>query len=131
MSPPFGSGRAHDCLCVPTEALSDLLGEYVSSWNQRRPPTPFPQMRNTPRDTLTAVESLTASSGLTASQIDGIRRKRTRYTELRVADPLVAAMNRPEAFYDGSLPVIANPKASASTRASLTGALQPELSSES
>jgi hypothetical protein len=88
-----------------------------------------------------AVEALVASSGLSPSRLDSIRRNRKPYTELRDADRLLAAMNRTDALSDGkridpdgtnffnlggTLELMPNPKASKSTLESLTGALGPQ-----
>lgn len=47
--------------------------------------------------------------------------RRSPYTELRTADLLVAAIERPEVFHDGTLAVEPNPSASVEARASCCG----------
>ncbi len=42
-------------------------------------------------------------------------------TELRIADALVAAIDLPEAFHNGTLPIQPNPAASAAARAACCG----------
>jgi hypothetical protein len=69
--------------------------------------------------------------GVSKRQIRAMLSQRAgAYTELRTADLIVAAVERPDAFHDGSLPVVPNPAASAPARASccsgsLTGAVSP------
>lgn len=65
--------------------------------------------------------------GVPPRAIHKVLRKQYRTTELRIADPLVAAIEHTEAFHNGTLTIRANPKAAPEDRAaccsgSLTGA---------
>lgn len=67
--------------------------------------------------------------GIPEATIENVVSARFRTTELRIADALVAAIGRPEAFHDGTLEVRPNPTASREARAaccggSLTGAVE-------
>jgi len=120
--------QARDSFIVETEQLCEVIGGFVSTWNRQRPPES--PGRITGRDgtdlvrasvsTVTAVDWLTQESGISGWVIKGILSRRTRHTELRVADPLVAAAGCPEAFYDGRLEIRDNPAASAATRAQVS-----------
>lgn len=45
------------------------------------------------------------------------------HVELRVADQLLSAIDRPDAFYDGTVTVVGNPHASSRARAACCGGL--------
>lgn len=62
-----------------------------------------------------------AGRGVPRPSIENVVYSRWRTTELRTADLLVAAVERPEAFWDGSLAVIPNPNASASAQRECCG----------
>lgn len=75
--------------------------------------------------TLTATGFLAEKTGLSERTIQNITKRNrdtgapaphTRTTELRIADPLVAAVGRTEAFFDGTLQVKPNELASIEAR---------------
>lgn len=53
--------------------------------------------------------------------IENVLAGRHRLTELRIADALVAAVEQPEAFHDGTLRILPNPNAAPAVRASCCG----------
>lgn len=123
--------KARDAFVVHTDSLSNLLHDFVSTWERSRGrqtggtfATGNQRQEIVPIGPLSWLET---ESGISRHQIGNIVRRdkegnrlppRTRFTELRVADSLVAAVGRPDAFYDGTLDVIENPHASQATRAS-------------
>lgn len=72
-----------------------------------------------------ALSWLAAETGVPLTQIENIRRKRKPVTELRFADPIVMALERPEAFHDGTLRIRPNPTASRAARAGCCGGSTP------
>lgn len=125
-----------DVCVVPSLPLAHLLHRFVDDWKQTRPTTSGQfasgQRRQQTRETLSAVQYLALETeraarragpkgrGVPESTIENLLardpserpRPRSRVTELRIADPLVAAIGRTEALYDGTLPIMANPNAS-------------------
>jgi hypothetical protein len=132
---------------VPSEPLAHLLHGFVEDWKRQRPTTSGQfaagNRRTQERETLSAVEYLALETRRTAQRHDpaaqgvlpstienllardpaGRPRPRSRVTELRVADALVAAVGRTEAMYDGTLPVQPNPNASRAAQACCSGSL--------
>lgn len=137
---------ARDGCVVPTEPLADLLNGFASRWRRQRPVTAgqFAQRQQRtevtfvgPVDWLSAETQRLAVEGghpVSAEAITRILRRRSRVTELRTADALVAALGCPEVFHDGTLEIQPNPLASSRERAaccgsgasdSLTGCMTP------
>lgn len=59
--------------------------------------------------------------GIPEATIEGVIGRRHRTTELRIADALVAAIDAPQAWHDGTLKVRPNPRATPERRASCCG----------
>lgn len=127
---------ARDGCVVPTEPLSHLLNGFVQQWKRTRPATRgrFRQRaeERATVDPLGAVEWLALKTreqdptgrGIPEGTIQNIvSGGRYKHTELRVADPLIAAINMPEAFHGNPpvLPILPNPSASKEARASCCG----------
>jgi hypothetical protein len=112
--------KARDAFVVHSDPLSTLLHGFVTSWEKSRPRETGGKFISGNRRQeivpISPVAWLETESGVSRHQISNILRRRTRFTELRVADSLVAAVGRPDAFYDGTLDVIENPHASRATR---------------
>jgi hypothetical protein len=68
-----------------------------------------------------AVSWLAAETGLPRETVAAVVQRRSRTTALSVADRLVAAIGRPDAFHDGTLPVRPNPLAPRSVRTTCCG----------
>lgn len=90
---------SRDSYIVATERLSELLAGAG-----------IPRRHHHGHET--GMDALARQSGVSAQTIEGIMRVRYRHTELRVADNLVTALGRTEAFYSGELPIDVNPRAS-------------------
>lgn len=104
--------HARDGCAVSTGPLSVFLHGYVG-------------------DDERAVGRLARETGLHKNQVGkllGRARPTSRYTELRVADRLLAAIGHPEALHDGTLMIEPNPIASAAARANCcSGSLAPQF----
>lgn len=113
------------CL-VPTEPLAAVLNEFISHWNQERPQRGG-QFASPGEEVVSPVRAygwLAENSGVAEATISRIVGLRSNGTELRIADALVQAIERPELFYDGeppTLPIYPNPMASAADRISCCG----------
>jgi hypothetical protein len=150
------AGKRDGC-AVPTAALAGVVREWVDRWDRDHPDligssTSVAGHRiggggsERRRNALGQLSGNGAVGAVTilherTAQVDyyerGVPKKAIRdmlagrtggLTELRTADLLVSAIERPDAFQDGTLPVVPNPAASASARAdccggSLTGTL--------
>lgn len=128
--------RARDGCVVDSAPLAGLLLPFIDRWTQSRPATAgrFATGGNREQQPVTATGWLSAETGVSERTIQNIvkRDKDTgeskplaRTTELRIADALVAAVGRPEAFYDGTLEVRENPLADAQSRAACCKAIKP------
>jgi hypothetical protein len=111
-----------------------MLKGFVRSWNRTRPRTAGRFDRTSVRVDVTPIGALAwlaQESGLPEKTVETVVAARNRTTELRVAEALVVgALQRPEAFQDGTLEVRPNPLASKAARASccggsLTGVVEP------
>lgn len=130
---------ARDGCVVETAPLAEVLSGFVQRWNRDRPPLNSgrfaPGQTRTEVTTVSAYEYLAQETQLGTRVIERIAKNRSKLTELRVADALVTAIERPEVFVDGTLTVMENPFAKASERAkccggsssdgSLTGVVEP------
>lgn len=108
------------CL-VPTEPLAAALNEFISHWNRERP-QPGGRFASPGAEIVAPVRAygwLAENSGVAEATISRIVGLRSRGTELRIADALVQAIERPDLFYDGeppTLPIYPNPMAPAEDR---------------
>lgn len=128
---------ARDGCVVATEPLSQLLSGFVADWNRTRPSTAgrFSSDRGRRREaepepdvsTVGAVAWVAAEAGLPKDTVQNVVAARYRTTELRVADPIVTAIGRPEAFHDGTLEIMPNPNAPAAARAACCGGSSDSL----
>lgn len=126
---------ARDGCVVPTEPLSHLLRGFVDEWNRERPSTGgrfAPKNLRTEVAVLGAVEWISQETQIPEPTIQNLLpskktgQPRHRHTELRIADAVVQAIGKTQAFHDGTLEVLPNPSASQEARAaccsgSLTG----------
>jgi hypothetical protein len=127
-----------DPCAVDTQPLSEMLQRYIADWERERP-----RKRQVTGGTfaadggrvdlgtvpLGAINWLAQETRLPYSTISRIAAGGRRTTELRVADALVSAIGRPDAFYC-ELTVRPNPMAPADVRSrccsgSLTGVPRP------
>lgn len=123
---------SRDGCVVPTEPLSTLLQGFVRDWGRQRPPVGGRFAARSGRRRRREVEAVPASdapppvsavdylareAAVTAGQVERIIWSARRYprTELRVADALLAAIERPDLLRE--LPVEPNPMATATARA--------------
>jgi hypothetical protein len=125
---------ARDGCVVDSAPLAGLLIPFIDEWTRRYPSVGGRYLRNGQRaetEMPTATGYLSAKSGVSERTIQNITRRdketgapspSARTTELRIADPLVAAIDRTEVFFDGTLPVHPNPRAHPTVRASCCSA---------
>jgi hypothetical protein len=124
---PARAGRVPDGCLVPTEPLAHLVRGWVSDWNRDRPQTAG-QFHADDDENLSPVRAtawLSENSGVPEATISRIMGRRSRMTELRIAEALVVgALERPDLFYDGeppTLPIYPNPSAPIEARLSCCG----------
>lgn len=113
-----------DGCAVDSASLTALVVDFVARWQAERPATVGRfGVESVDALTLTAYDFLSSRSGLPKDAIEKIHRgkRRSPAVELDVADRLVAAMGRPDVFYDGTLPVIPNPAAARRAREACCG----------
>lgn len=111
---------ARDGCAVETGPLADMLDAFVSRWNRTRPPRSGGKFTDAGSRSVAfvgAIQSLVQETRLQEGTIERVIQRRSRYTELRTADPLLAAIDETGALYDGRLRVVPNPAASARARA--------------
>ena len=106
-----------------------MVRAFVQDWNRTRPPdtgrfTGNGEIRT--GDYLGAVTWLAAETRrlgapLSRDRIESVMKGTTRTTELRVADAIVQAIDRPFAFHDGTLEIQPNPRAKAAAQAQCCG----------
>ena len=87
-----------------------MLEDFVTGWRKTRPSTAgqWGSEQRGPNhvEPLSAFEYL-YEHGVTDNQIRQVRKPdRHPYTELRVADSLIAAIGVPEVLYDGTLAIL-------------------------
>lgn len=129
---------ARDGCAVETAPLAALVRGFVTSWNRQRPQTANRYGEEPGSVTpIGAYEYLAAETrradllgrGVPEPTIENIVRELRPTTPLSVADALVTAIDRPEAFYDGTLEIRPNPGASKQARAACcTGSSPPPAS---
>lgn len=135
------SRKQIDGCAVPTTQLAAEVDGWISRWERDHPDLArrksgrqSPSRRNRKghlagNQTVAAITILQertqladpAGVGVPKPTIEGVVYKRWRMTELRTADMLVAAIERPEAFYDGTLEIVPNPNASREARDACCG----------
>jgi hypothetical protein len=129
---------ARDGCVVETGPLAELLRGFVDSWGLTRPSTAGRFTAASRRTEVSPVGAVTwlaaetrrqdpAGRGIPEGTIQNIVRGRHRLTELRTADALVTALERPEVFHDGTLRIRPNPSAPAALRASCCGGVSEAL----
>lgn len=102
---------ARDSCVVPSGPLAEMLHRFVTDWNRDRPRASgqFDHAQTRHEGPVSAVHWLAAESGVPESTIQNIVAEagpRYHYVELRTADSLVAAIGRPDVFYDGNPPTL-------------------------
>lgn len=114
---------ARDGCVVPTEPLAAMIGSFVREWRRTRPDTrgQFKPAASPGPVTLTAYDWLHLKTGVPKRSLENIAAGRYPTTELRVADLIVSAIGRPEAFYNGTLEVRPNPLAARAAQAACCG----------
>lgn len=103
-----------DGLVVETAPLSALLAEFVGTWRRGRPSIRSQHARAGASivEPVGPYQWLATDTGIPETTLRAVRNpKRQPVTELRVAEALVASIGEPGMFYDGTLTVKANPKA--------------------
>lgn len=129
--------NGHDPCAVQTRPLARLITEYEHRWRRQRPNVTrrFAAPGDRPVPYLDPLEALAISARLPLDRLVAVRSRYDphskksvaqilrlagvlggRTTELKVADTLVAALGRPEAFHDGTLHVLPNPEAPPAVR---------------
>lgn len=104
---------------------------WVDRWDSTHDPSSGTTGRGGDQD-VRAVTILSERTGLLAElagggvpvpkkTIENVLAGRSRHTELRIADALVAAVEQPEAFHDGTLRILPNPNAAPAVRATCCG----------
>lgn len=148
-----------DACAVPTRALAGVVQEWVDRWDRDHPELAAAKRQANGRriggggseahrnerghltgngalGALTVLHERTVMSDPTERGVSKdtirhvLRHRRSTYTELRTADLLISAIQRPEVFHDGTLPIVPNPAATSEARASccggsLTGVVSP------
>lgn len=98
--------RRRDPCVVDTDTLAALVGAFTSTWTA---------------GASNAITWLASRSSVSEKTIENIVSRRTLTTELRIADPIVAACGRPDLIHDGTIPVRPNPRLSERARAACCG----------
>lgn len=105
---------------MATGPLKAMLDDFVRGWERERPPNQSGRFgaggSRTTVEFVSAVDWLADRTGISAEEIRNVRRARGRLTELRLADPLLAAIGRPDVLSaptgaQPELPIQANPAA--------------------
>lgn len=118
--------RVPDGCLVPTAPLAVAVTAFLSDWNRDRPQTAgrFHAPADDPVTPIRGVAWLSTESGVPEDTIQRIVGLRSRGTELRIADALTQALERPDLFHDGeppTLPIYPNPSAPRELRAACCG----------
>lgn len=98
---------ARDGCVVDGEPVAGMLNLFVDRWERTRPKSTG-HRSGRPADEVTnvrALEWLSENSGVSEWTIKKVMTGDRETVDLGVADALVAAVGRPEAFYDGTLHV--------------------------
>lgn len=110
---------ARDGCVVESLPLAGVLLPFIDKWDRAYGDSATP-------NALTATGFLADKTGLSKRTIENITKRnrdtgkptpQTRTTELRIADPLIAAIGRTEVFFDGTLTIQPNMLAHPSARA--------------
>lgn len=116
--------QAPDGCLVPSEPFSEIVRDFVRSWNRERP-QPGGQfgVERSVATPIRAIAWLAATASLPEATVQNVYEARFRRIELRVADALATALGRPEIFYDPRVEgqVVQNPFADAAARAACCG----------
>lgn len=105
---------ARDGCVVDTGPLTDILHGFVTRWNRDRPRSSGQFSSREASDQVSHVSAvgwLAAETGLAEGTIQNIVGGRVPTTELRIADRLVTALERPDLWHDGTLTIRPNPSA--------------------
>lgn len=118
---------SRDGCVVDSQPLAGILIPFIDEWVRERPSTGgrFERGARTEVESVTATGWLSQETGISERTIQNLTRRdesgspapQAKTTELRIADPLVAAVGRPEVFYDGTLEIRENPLAKKNVRA--------------
>lgn len=125
---------ARDGCVVDSGPLAGLLSGFVDDWNRTRSADAGRFSKSLTKRTevskVRALAYLSDETGVPEGTIEKLLHRdrrtgelapRTRTTELRIADPIVAAIGCIHAFHDGTLDIKPNPQASPADRASCCG----------
>lgn len=102
-----------DKLAVDTVPLAGILTEFVTGWKRDRPMRGSGFRRIDPSDVepVPAMAWLERETGLSREDLRRAQRPGDHpYTELGVADAIVASIGEPGMFHDGTLSVVGNPR---------------------
>lgn len=102
-----------DALAVDTGPLAGILTEFVTGWRRDRPMKGSGFRKPDPSDVepVPALAWLERETGLSRDDLRRAQRPDDNpYTELSVADAIVASIGQPGMFHDGTLTVVPNPR---------------------
>jgi hypothetical protein len=106
--------RVPDSLAVKTVALAPILVDFVTDWRRQRPMRGSGNRKPDPSEVepMSPYAWLTTETGLSREEIQRAASPEAHpYTDLRVADALVAAIvQSPGVFQDGTLTITPNPR---------------------
>jgi hypothetical protein len=114
-APSYAAKSEPDPCVVETAALARVLNEFADGWTRKHPQSEYRGRNIRPTDVkpVSPYEALSTSTGIPMSRIDTIRidrDDRPLYTELRIAESLVASIDRCDLFDDGTLRAYPNPR---------------------
>lgn len=128
-SVPYAEGveTRRDPCAVEASGLAAVLEEFVIEFGTRRGTSAGPSQQEVVTGAVEVLVRRTQDAdlegiGVSEKTIRSVLRGSYRTTELRTADALVTAARRTNAFHDGSLVIIPNPRAAAAVRGSCCGA---------
>lgn len=105
--------RSRDACVVERESLTRVLGEFVEGWNRTHPDAQSGGRRHGTEGSLQAaaigaVAWLSIETGIPVKTIQNITNttsSRSKFTELRIADALLMAIDKPHLLHNGTITV--------------------------
>lgn len=120
------AGKRDGC-AVPRGALAGVVQGWIDRWDRDHPDLVATRRNRGAIGAATILHERTQQIDPDGRGVspDSLRKlldgRAAPYTELRTADMLVAAVEMPEAWHDGTLSVVPNPYASSDARSSCCG----------
>lgn len=107
-----------DPFVVDTAPLSEIVNVFIREWERDRPPRATRVGRSSDGlRPMGAVTWIAQESGLSRETVRRVVEGRSATTELRIAEPIVhGALAKPYLFYDGTLEVKVNERATPADR---------------